>query len=131
MPWLFMYALAISLFDLRTGRIPNWCTLPLIIAGLIARFPGSLDLWMANLTLLLAWTSGWMGAGDVKLWLAVLWVLPSESAPQALPIMFITFFLTSLTQILCRVIRKQPMDHSPTPAAWRTIPFILVCWYVH
>ena len=131
MLWLFLYALAISLYDLRTGLIPNWYTLPLIIAGLIVRFPGSLDLWLANLTLLLAWTSGWMGAGDVKLWLAVLWVLPSESSTQALLIMFITFFLTSLAQILWRVISKQSTIHSPTPAAWRTIPFVLLLWYVH
>jgi Flp pilus assembly protein protease CpaA len=131
MLWLFIYTLAISLYDLRTGRIPNWCTLPLIIAGLIAHFPGSLDLWLANLILSLAWTCGWMGAGDVKLWMGVLWAQPSASLTQALPIMFITFFLTSLAQILWRLMRKQSTVPSLTPAAWRTIPFVLLLWYVH
>ena len=35
MIWLFIYVLAISLYDLRTRRIPNWYTLPLIIAGMV------------------------------------------------------------------------------------------------
>ncbi len=131
MLWLFIYVLAISLYDLRTRRIPNWATLPLLIAGLIAHFPGSLDLWLASLTLLLTWGSRWMGGGDVKLWLVMMWALPADSSTQALPIMFITFFLTSLGQILWRVIRKQSTAYTPTPAAWRTIPFVLACWYVH
>ncbi len=131
MLWLFIYVLAISLYDLRTRRIPNWYTLPLLIVGLIAHLPGCFDLWLACLTLLLAWASGWMSAGDAKLWLAVLWALPSESSTQALPIMFITFFLTSLLQIIWRWNRKQSTANSPTPAAWRTIPFVIACWYVH
>ncbi len=131
MLWLFIYVLAISLYDLRTQRIPNWYTLPLLVAGLIAHFPGSFDLWLASLTLLLAWGSRWMGGGDVKLWLAVLWALPVEFSTQALPLMFIAFFLTSLAQILWRTIRKQSTVHVLTPAAWRTIPFLLACWYVH
>ncbi len=129
--WLLIYALAISLYDWRTHRIPNWATLPILVAGLIAHFPGSFDLWLASLTLLLAWGSRWMGGGDVKLWLAVLWALPREWSTQALPIMFMTFFLSSLAQILWRMIRKQPTSHAPTPAAWRTIPFVLACWHVH
>ena len=34
-------------------------------------------------------------------------------------------------QILWRVARKQPTTNLLTPGAWRTIPFILMCWYVH
>jgi prepilin signal peptidase PulO-like enzyme (type II secretory pathway) len=32
MIWLFIYVITISLYDLRTRRIPNWYTLPLIFA---------------------------------------------------------------------------------------------------
>jgi Flp pilus assembly protein protease CpaA len=78
MTWLFIYVLAISLYDLRTRRIPNWYTLPLILAGMIAHFPGSLELWLASLALLSAWASHWVGAGDTKLWIALLWALPIE-----------------------------------------------------
>jgi Flp pilus assembly protein protease CpaA len=99
MLWLFVYALAISLYDWRTRCIPNWVTLPILIVGLIAHFPGSLDLWLASLTLLLAWGSKWMGGGDMKLWLAILWALPTQFSAQALPCVFATFFLTSLLQM--------------------------------
>ena len=129
--WLFIYVFAISLYDFRTRRIPNWYTLPLIVAGLIAHLPGQSDLWLASLTLLLAWDSGWMGAGDAKLWLAVLWALPSDLATAVSLLMFIAFFFTGLVQIVWRLIRKQSTTNSPTPAAWRTIPFVLLVWYVH
>src|SRR5260221_313708 len=76
MTWLLFYILAVSLYDLRTRRISNWCTLPVIIAGMIANFPGHMDLWLACFMLVSSWASGWMGAGDVKLWMAVLWALP-------------------------------------------------------
>lgn len=131
MLWLFLYAFVISLYDLRTRRTPNWATLSILVAGLIAHFPGSLDLWLATLTLLLAWGSNRMGGGDVKLWLAILWALPTQFATQALAWMFATFFLTSLLQIGWRVIRKQAPTGWAAPAAWRTIPFLLACWHVH
>ena len=128
---LFIYVLAISLYDLRTRRIPNWYTLPLIVAGMVAHFPGHLDVWLASFALLSAWASDWMGAGDAKLWIAVLWALPIEQSSQVLPFMFVSFFITSLVQIFWRAIRKQPTAHLKTPAAWRTIFFLLLCWYVH
>ena len=131
MIWLFIFVLAISLYDLRTRRIPNWCTFPLIVAGLILHFPGHLDLWIGSFILISAWVNHWMGAGDVKLWLAVLWALPGESSSQALPLMFISFFLTGSAQILWSVVRKQSLSNQLTPGAWRTIPFILLILYVH
>lgn len=85
MTWLLLYALALSLYDLRTRRIPNWCTLPLILAGVIAHFPGYPDVWFASIGLFLAWSMGWMGAGDAKLWIALLWALPVESQPRRSP----------------------------------------------
>ena len=131
MIWLLIYALAISLYDLRTRRVPNWYTLPLIAAGITSHFPGHLDLWLASFALLSAWASDLMGAGDAKLWMALLWALPVDATSQSLPFMFISFFITSLAQTLWRMARKQSPTNSLTPAAWRTIPFILMCWYVH
>ena len=131
MIWLFIYVFAISLYDLHTWRIPNWYTLPLIVTGLIAHFPGHIELWLASLILVSAWARHWIGAGDVKLWLSVLWALPMELSPHMPPLMFLSFFLTGLAQILWRAARKQLTSNQPTPGAWRTIPFILLAWYVH
>jgi len=97
MTWLSLYVLALSLYDLRTRRIPNWATFPLILAGLIAHFPGYPDIWFASIGLFLSWANGWMGAGE----------------------------------LVWRWIRKQPIANLLTPGAWRTIPFLLLCWYVH
>lgn len=131
MIWFLIYVFAISLYDLHTHRIPNWYTLPLIVAGLIVHFPGHVDLWLASLGLLSAWARHWMGAGDVKLWLAVLWALPVELSSHLLFLMFISFFLTGLAQILWRITRKQSPTNQLTPGAWRAIPFILLILYVH
>ncbi|GER79109.1 MAG: hypothetical protein DPW21_00750 [Anaerolineae bacterium] len=131
MTWLFLYAFALSLYDLRTRRIPNWATLPLIVAGLAAHFPGSPDVWFASIGLFLVWSIGWMGAGDAKLWIALLWALPVEMSSRALPLMFLAFFVTGLPQLAWRLIRKRPVTNLLTPSAWRTIPFLLFCWYVH
>ncbi len=131
MIWLFIYALALSLYDRRTRHIPNWCTLPVIIAGIIAHFPGPIDLWLACFLLVSAWAGGWMGAGDVKLWFALLWALPLEGSPHALLFMFISFFISGLVQIAWRVIWKQLVTDVKSPAAWRTLPFLLLYWYVH
>ena len=131
MIWLLIYVLAISLYDLRTHRISNWFTIPMILTGLLLHFPGRIDLWLASFILISAWTNRWMGAGDAKLWLAVLWTLPVELSSQALLWMFASFFLTGLIQILWRMARKQSPVSQLTPGAWRTIPFILLAWYVH
>jgi Flp pilus assembly protein protease CpaA len=131
MIWLLIYVLAISLYDMQTRRIPNWFTLPLIVVGLIVHFPGYLDLWIASFILISVWASRWMGAGDVKLWLALLWALPVDFSPQVLPLMFISFLLTGLVQIVWRAIRTQSPTNQLTPGAWRTIPFVLLVLYVH
>lgn len=131
MTWLLLYVLALSLYDLSARRIPNWATLPLILAGFVAHFPATPEIWFASLGLFLAWSHGWMGAGDAKLWIALLWALPMEISIKALPLMFLTFFFTGLIQLAWRWIRKQPISNLPTPAAWRTIPFLLLCGYVH
>lgn len=131
MTWLLLYALALSLYDLRTLRIPNWTTIPLIVAGLIVHFPGYPDIWFASIGFFLAWANGWMGAGDAKLWIALLWALPVNISAQYLSLIFLTFLFTGLLQLAWRWIRKQPLTNLLTPGAWRTIPFLLLCWYVH
>lgn len=131
MMWLLIYLLVVSLYDWRTCRIPNWCTIPLILVGLIAKFPGSLDLWLACFMLVCAWTSGWMGAGDTKLWLALLWSLPDPFSPVFILFIFITFFITGLGQMIWRMARNQTVKGVTSTAAWRTIPFLLMVWYAH
>ena len=128
---LLVYLLLVSLYDSRTHRIPNWCTIPLIIAGMIAHLPGHLEIWVFCFMLVSAWSSGWMGAGDVKLWMAVLWTLPDSSTAPLILLISISFLITSLAQITWRFIRKQPAGGMKAPAAWRTIPFLLMFWYVH
>jgi Flp pilus assembly protein protease CpaA len=131
MIWLLIYVSAISLYDLHTRRIPNWYTYPILLAGLIAHFPGQMDLWVASLVLVAAWARGAVGAGDTKLWLALLWALPVGFASHVVPLTFLSFLLTALSQFLWRAIRQQPLTEQRTPAAWRTIPFLFLCWYVH
>jgi Flp pilus assembly protein protease CpaA len=131
MIWLLIYVFAISLYDLRTRRIPNWVTFPILLASLISHYPGQMEIWFASLGMIFAWSRGIMGAGDVKLWLALLWALPLEFTSHVVPMMFLSFLITALIQFLWRVIRKQPFAKQKTPAAWRTIPFLLMFWYVH
>ena len=131
MTWLLFYLLAVSLSDLRTHRIPNWCTYPLILAGMIAHFPGHIDLWLACFLLLSVWASGWMGAGDVKLWMAVLWALPNSNIPSLILLVFLSFLITSIIQFFWRFFQKQSLTGMKSPAAWRTILFLLMVWHVH
>lgn len=131
MTWLLIYILVVSLYDLRTCRIPNWCTLPLIIAGMIAHFPGHTDLWLVCFLLVSAWASGWMGAGDVKLWMAILWALPDTNIPSLTLLVSISFLLTGIVQMLWRFIHRQNSSGIKAPAAWRVIPFLVMYWYVH
>jgi Flp pilus assembly protein protease CpaA len=131
MTWLLIYVFAISLYDLRTHRIPNWFTLPLIIAGVIAHFPGQMDLWLACFLLVSAWSGGRMGAGDVKLWMAILWGLPDTNIPSLILLVFLSFLFTGILQMLWRFIRREAISGIKSPAAWRVIPFLLMFWYVH
>jgi Flp pilus assembly protein protease CpaA len=131
MTWLLIYVLTISLYDLRTRRIPNWSTIPVLLAGLIAHFPGHPFIWLVSFILIAAWACNWMGAGDSKLWIALFWALPVDLLSKALPIMFATFFLTGFSQILWRIVKRQKPNRTFSPGAWRTIPFIVLCCYVH
>lgn len=131
MIWLLFYLLAVTVYDLRTQHIPNWSTYPLILAGMFAHFPGHMDLWLACILLFFAWASGWMGAGDVKLWMAILWALPDSNIPSLILLVFLSFLITSILQLFLRMFQKQSLIGTNSPAAWRTIPFLLMVWHVH
>ena len=133
MPWitLLLLTIAVSLYDLRKGKVPNWVTLPLLGAGLLARFPGTFDIWFACLILFITWYLGWMSAGDAKLWMALLWALPVEHPAATLLVLYGTLFITALLQFAWRKFKRQPLIGVCSPGAWRAIPFILWSLYVH
>jgi Flp pilus assembly protein protease CpaA len=123
--------IAVSLYDLRRGKVPNYFSLPLLVAGLAAHFPGTLDVWLICLLLYAAWQTGGMAAGDAKLWMAVLWILPPQASGTMPAVFFATFLTTGLLQILFRLVRSQALTGLRTPGAWRTIPFTIWSLYVH
>lgn len=128
---LLLYILALSLYDFRTGKVPNWATLPLLGAGFLAHFPGTLPVWIASLFVFTAWHYHQMGAGDAKLWMALFWAIPPEQSANIPLVLFASLLGTALLQILFRVLTHHPLSGQRSPAAWRTIPFILWSLYVH
>jgi prepilin peptidase CpaA len=81
---VYAVMLAITLIacvtDLRTGLIPNWLTLPALIAGpllwaarsgLSGLGASSIGIVVAGLVPLVFWRLGGMGGGDVKLFAAL------------------------------------------------------------
>lgn len=127
MPWLFLFLLILSFYDLRTGKVPNWTTLPLLGIGLYLHFPGNALLWLGSSLLFVAWRSGQMGAGDAKLWIALFWLLPSDE--RFLLFFFLSLLLTATLQIGYRQLRGKSVTGVRSPAAWRTIPYILLIHY--
>jgi Flp pilus assembly protein protease CpaA len=128
---LFLYTLALSLYDLRTGKVPNWATLPLLAAGFFAHFPGTVPVWIASLFVFSAWQYRQMGAGDAKLWMALFWATPPEQSTDIPFALFASLLGTALLQLLFRKLTHRPLSGQRSPAAWRTIPFILWSLYVH
>ncbi len=133
MPWiiLLLLTIAVSLYDLKTGKVPNLVTLPLLGIGIGLHFPGTFDIWFSCLILLIAWRSNWMSAGDAKLWMALLWVLPAGHPGTTIALLNGTLFITALFQFAWRKFKRQPLTGVRSPGAWRTIPFILWSLYVH
>jgi Flp pilus assembly protein protease CpaA len=126
-----LYTLTLSLYDLRTGKVPNRATLPVLIAGLIAHSPGTLPVWIACLFVFFAWHYHQMGAGDAKLWMALFWASPPDQSADIPLILFASLLATALIQLLFRKLAGRPLSGQRSPAAWRTIPFILWSLYVH
>jgi Flp pilus assembly protein protease CpaA len=128
---LALFTLVMSLYDWCRGKIPNWATLPLLSAGLIAHFPGSFPVWIACLIVFLAWYSGQMGAGDAKLWMALFWAIPPNQSAGIPPVLFASLLGTALVQLLFRKLAGRPLSGQRSPAAWRAIPFVLWSLYVY
>lgn len=123
---LVLLCLLVTLYDLRYRRVPNWITLPLMLIGFVANFPGAPALWFGSTLLLTAWGSGWMGGGDVKLWVGLLWCTSSFCGDVVALIMFVTLIVTSLVQILVRVLgKKKDVVGIKLPGAWRSLAFLM------
>ncbi len=123
---LLALTLFVSVYDLRRRRVPNWATLPLLAAGLLVHFPGKLETWLACLMLFLSWQFKAMGAGDSKLWMALLWAAPPSGSQQTALTMWIVIIVTALAQMAYRKIAHRQLTGVRSPGAWRTIPFALL-----
>ena len=115
--------IAVSLYDFHFRRVPNWVTLPLLLAGIICHFPGTVETCLACVLLFMAWHAGWMGGGDAKLWMALLWLALPGAEQAAFVVMAASFVATGLLQLVWRKFRKQPTAGVHSPGAWRTIPY--------
>lgn len=123
---LVLLCLFVTLYDFQYHRVPNWITLPLMLIGLVANFPGTPALCFGSLLLLAAWGSGWMGGGDVKLWVGLLWCTFSFCGDVVVLFMFITLIVTSMAQILARVLmKKKDVMGIKLPGAWRSLAFLI------
>jgi prepilin peptidase CpaA len=123
---LVLLCLFVTLYDFRFRRVPNWITLPLMLIGFVASFTGAPALWFGSLLLLTAWGSGWMGGGDVKLWVGLLWCTFSLCGDVVILAMFITLIFTGMAQILARVLgKKKAVVGLKLPGAWRSLPFLI------
>ncbi len=120
---LTVLVLGIAGFDLKTRRIPNRVNFLLFAAGLISNFPGAWTTWCATVALVLAWLSGWIGGGDAKFWIALLWFVSPVLSSQALVVMGTVFLTTGFLQLAWRRITGRPIAGIRSPGAWRAIPF--------
>ncbi len=126
---LLLLAIFVSLYDLRYARIPNAVTLPLIVIGSFTNLPKPWYVLFFLAAFLLFWKERWMGGGDVKLWAGIILFLPAtEITLWALPL---TFFSTALIQLLWRKIRGEVVTGRRTPAAWRTVIYLLILVGTH
>lgn len=119
----------VSIYDFRTRRIPNWITLPLIGVGVLSRMllqtPWLDTYWLGLVTTFIIFSTGFgIGAGDAKLWLAVLWCVPISPYTTA-AVLFAVLFATGLLQLLWRFLKKKQIQGVRSPGAWRSIFFVL------
>ena len=115
-------------FDGRKSRIPNPLTYLLIICGLILNFPGTWPVWMLTTLLMASWYLGGMGGGDLKLWLALIWLTPPIDIFQGAVVFGLCFSGTGLLQLFLRRTRKQYILGVRSPGAWRALPYAV--WLV-
>lgn len=121
---LVFLCLSLTIYDFWYRRVPNEITFPLILIGILANFPGVPTLWLGSILLFIAWGSGWMGGGDVKLWMGLLWCTFSFWGDNVTLVMFITLIVTGLVQILMRVfIKNKEIVGIKSPGAWRAFAY--------
>jgi Flp pilus assembly protein protease CpaA len=131
-PILFLVIIFVSLYDLKYHKVPNWVSLPLLLIGFILSFPGQPVLWMGSLLIFQAWKMGLMGGGDAKLWMGLTWCLYSSMGDAILLVMFITFLMTGLSQIVVRALTKRKIETGvKTAGAWRTVVFMGCLTYLN
>ena len=66
------------------------------------------------------------GGGDVKLWIGLLWCTFLLVGEPFTLIVFLTLIVTSLVQIIARILMKEKAVGIKMPGAWRTVVFILL-----
>ena len=124
---LLLLTILVSIHDYRHRKIPNWITLPLLLSGFAAHAPGTPAVLMSSLLLISFWfffLGRVIGAGDVKLWLALLWAFPPSVGDEGSLVMFTVITFTAGLQILIRKWRSAGTVSNAAPAAWRTTVFM-------
>src|SRR5262245_51706163 len=122
--FLFALVILISLYDLKYRKIPNWVTWPLMLLGLYVSFPGNPIIGIASSFIFSAWKSGFIGGGDTKLWIGLLWCL-SSFGDNVVIWMFAALMLTGVAQIFVRALsQKRVAIGFRTAGAWRTVVFM-------
>jgi len=115
--------LVASYLDVRTGKIPNWVTLPAVVIGVVgqtlvawatgkglAGLGGSLGgLAVGFLPLYLAWRAGGVGGGDAKMMAAVGALTNWEFTLAA---MFYGFLVAGVMAVLVMLVKR---------ITWRTL----------
>jgi Flp pilus assembly protein protease CpaA len=128
---LFTLVILISLYDLKYHKIPNLITLPLILLGLYVSFPGNPLIWIASFLVFSAWKFGFMGGGDAKLWIGLLWCL-SPFGDGVVILMFAALMLTGAAQLIVRALsQKRVVIGFRTAGAWRAVVFMGLLAYIH
>ena len=128
--FLFPLVVLISLYDLKYRKIPNWITLPLMLLGLYVGFPGNPIIWIASAFIFSAWKLGFMGGGDAKLWIGLLWCL-SLFGDRVVVLMFAAWMLTGVAQIFVRGLsQKRVTIGLKTAGAWRAVVFMGLLAYL-
>jgi Flp pilus assembly protein protease CpaA len=133
MMFFFLFTLVIltSLYDLKYRQIPNWITLPLMLLGLYVSFPGHPLILVASAFVFSAWKFGFMGGGDAKLWIGLMWCL-SSLGDGIVILMFASWILTGIAQIVARALSQKRVSVGfKTPGAWRTVVFMGLLAYLN
>jgi len=115
------YAIAFAV-DLRSGRVPNWLTYPLLLIALVAR-PSELGLApVGNIAAALVAFAvfaafafrRWMGMGDAKLAAVVALASGPALATVALWLAFACGAIVGVALVVSRrIARRQPLPFGP------------------